>query len=412
MSRILVYTSPAAGHLFPMLDAVVELARRGHVVHVRTLAAHVDRVRALGVEASPIDPRVEAIAMDDWSAKSPLQSIDRAIKVFVGRATPEVDDARAAIATFRPDALVVDCNSWGAGAAAEASDLPWAIFAPYPLPIPSRDAPPFGLGFKPARGALGRARDAVLGPLLRAPMNKALPALNALRARVGVPPLADVAETFTRAPRTLALTAGPFEYARSDWPAGVRLVGPGLWTPPAETPAFLDAVTGDVVLATCSTEFQDDGAIVAAAIDGLAGDDATLIATTAAVDRTTLPTRDRAILVPFAPHAPILARASVTICHGGMGITQRALAAGVPLVVVPWGRDQHEVARRVAECDAGVILSRRKLSPRSMRDAVRAARAKRPGAQRVAAAFAAFGRGRAAADAVEELVRADARRAA
>jgi UDP:flavonoid glycosyltransferase YjiC (YdhE family) len=83
-----------------------------------------------------------------------------------------------------------------------------------------------------------------------------------------------------------------------------------------------------------------------------------------------------------------------------MGITQKALAAGVPVCAIPFGRDQFEVARRVAVTDAGVMLSKSKLSAKRVREAV----AKAPGAQRVAASFEAAGGASAAADAMEQLL--------
>jgi len=47
MASILVYTSPARGHLFPALGIALELQRRGHEIHVRTLAEEAERVRTL-----------------------------------------------------------------------------------------------------------------------------------------------------------------------------------------------------------------------------------------------------------------------------------------------------------------------------------------------------------------------------
>ena len=87
-----------------------------------------------------------------------------------------------------------------------------------------------------------------------------------------------------------------------------------------------------------------------------------------------------------------------------MGITQKALAHGVPVVAVPFGRDQPEVARRVEVAGAGVRLPARKLSPDRLRDAVRRAIELRPGAERIAAAFAAAGGAVAAADELEALI--------
>jgi hypothetical protein len=40
-----------------------------------------------------------------------------------------------------------------------------------------------------------------------------------------------------------------------------------------------------------------------------------------------------------------------------MGITQKALAAGVPVCVIPFGRDQLEVARHVEIAGAGTRVS-------------------------------------------------------
>jgi acyl-CoA synthetase (AMP-forming)/AMP-acid ligase II len=60
----------------------------------------------------------------------------------------------------------------------------------------------------------------------------------------------------------------------------------------------------------------------------------------------------------FVPHGPILRRAAAVVCHGGMGVTQKALAAGVPVCVVPFGRDQLEVARHVEVAGAGTRSNR------------------------------------------------------
>jgi UDP:flavonoid glycosyltransferase YjiC (YdhE family) len=88
-----------------------------------------------------------------------------------------------------------------------------------------------------------------------------------------------------------------------------------------------------------------------------------------------------------------------------MGITQKALAAEVPVVVVPFGRDQLETARRVEVAKAGVRLSPRRLTVDRLADAVRTAIGRRAGAQRVSRAYAAAGGQAAAADAIEAIGR-------
>ncbi len=87
-----------------------------------------------------------------------------------------------------------------------------------------------------------------------------------------------------------------------------------------------------------------------------------------------------------------------------MGATQKALARGVPVCAVPFGRDQLEVARRVEVAGAGVRLPAGRLKPTRLRDAVRAAMACAEGAKRVAESYRATGGPGTAADAVEALL--------
>jgi UDP:flavonoid glycosyltransferase YjiC (YdhE family) len=79
--------------------------------------------------------------------------------------------------------------------------------------------------------------------------------------------------------------------------------------------------------------------------------------------------------------------------------------------VVPFCRDQFDVARRVEVADAGVKLHHKRLTPERLRAAVQQTIGKRAGAERVARGFAAAGGSSAAADAVEEIFTPDATRA-
>src|SRR5690606_17210033 len=59
---------------------------------------------------------------------------------------------------------------------------------------------------------------------------------------------------------------------------------------------------------------------------------------------------------PWVDQADALAEADVVVCHGGSGTTFGALAAGVPLVIVPLFADQSANAPRVAEAGAGIVV--------------------------------------------------------
>jgi len=270
-------------------------------------------------------------------------------------------------------------------------------------------------------GPLGRARDAVARRLVIGAVEKLmLPRINALRADISggmLPPVTGADSMFRTAPLMLVTTAEPFEYPHPDWAPDVRMIGALEWEPPADLPAWLGEATDPVVLVTTSSEYQADEAIVRTALAGLAGEPFTVVATlpaaragsagaarAAGIDRFG-PVPPNARLEHFVPHGPVLDRAAVAITHGGMGATQKALAKGVPVVVVPFGRDQHEVAARVVAADAGVRLSRKQLTPQRLRAAVHQALGKAPGARRVAEGYAAAGGAAAGADALEELVR-------
>jgi MGT family glycosyltransferase len=403
MARILAYTSPARGHLFPLTPILLELRRRGHSIALRTLESEIARMRELGFDARPIDPRIETLTHDDWQAGNVRAALAKSVGTFLARAQHDRPDLSSSIEDERPDALIVDTNTWGAAAAAEAWGGPWASFCPYPLPLESRDVPPFGPGFAPARGIGGRLRDALMRPLVIGTLARAMiPKVNAVRAEAGLAPFTNINQLFTRPPLLLYMTAEPFEYPRKDWPASLVMIGPCDWDPAAAAPEWLSDIDKPVVLVTSSSEFQDDGRLVQAALDGLAGEHLFVVATVPAGDPASFSVPDNARIERFVAHGPVLNRAAVAITHGGMGATQKALARGVPVVAVPFGRDQFEVARRVEVAGAGVRLPAKKLTPLALRDAVNRAMTMREGASRVAAGYARAGGHLAAADAVEQ----------
>ena len=401
--KVLAYTSPARGHLNPMMGPLLELAARGAEVHVRTLASEVAAVRKAGLACEPIDPAIEAIEMDDHNAKSQVAAGERAFEVWARRAQVEVGDFEAALAAVGPDLALIDTTTYGAKAVAEREQLPWAESRPFLLEEAAPGVPPFGFGLRPMAGPLGRLRDAALARLGARFDGKArLPAANAGRTAAGLAPCATIAEARHRAELTLYFTAEPFEYRRP-MPPGVLMVGAGTWDPPSALSVEVPEDGRPLALVTCSSEFQDDGEIAAAALDGLRGD-WRIVVTTAGVDPTTLPAAGEAIVERFLPHRPLLERASVVICHGGMGITQKALSYGVPVCVVPWARDQLDVAAHVLEAGAGTKLSRRRLSPRRLAAVAAAARESSSGAARVKAGYEATGMSKTAAAAVERLL--------
>jgi UDP:flavonoid glycosyltransferase YjiC (YdhE family) len=82
--------------------------------------------------------------------------------------------------------------------------------------------------------------------------------------------------------------------------------------------------------------------------------------------------------------APLLPQCGAVVCHAGSGTTLAALTAGLPLVLVPKGADQHVNAAACRRAGAARTLAPDQLTPEAVRAAVRAILA--PGATEAAAA--------------------------
>lgn len=404
VATILAYTSPALGHLYPISALLTELRGRGHDIALRTLAAGVETGRELGFATKVIDPRIERVEMEDWTAPNARAALKLAFATFGRRAVLEVDDLRGAISEVHPDALIVDGTCWGAASVADAADVPWLSFCPFTPFLRSRGVPPFGPGLRPRPGVWGRVRDEALRPLFTGTLDRLmLPPLNRVRADVGAPPVRSVDEFLRRAPLMLVAGGEPLEYPHPGWGDSVQMVGACAFDPPAVIePDWLDAIERPLVLVTTSSERQGDADLATTTMLALAGDPVHVVATFPAglPEHITVP--PNATAREFLPHSLVLRRAVCAVTHGGMGATQKALAYGVPVCVVPYGRDQFEVARRVEVAECGTRLPAKKLNAARLRAKIREAMTMTDGAQRVADGFAATGGVARGADLVEQ----------
>jgi MGT family glycosyltransferase len=238
--------------------------------------------------------------------------------------------------------------------------------------------------------------------------DRLLPPINELRRELGLPPVTHVPDLYMRAPLVLAYTTEPLEYPRTALPPTVRMVGPSGWDPgdDQERPEWLKRRRRPIVLVTCSSQFQNDAKLIQTALDALDGAPYEVVATTASLDPEQFRRPPGARVERFVPHSYLLERAVCVVCHGGMGITQKALLAGVPVCVVPFGRDQLEVGQRVQVAGAGVRLPAFLLNAHRLRRAIQRTIELREGARRVSRRLHAAGGARSAADALEDLLSA------
>ncbi len=195
----------------------------------------------------------------------------------------------------------------------------------------------------------------------------------------------------------------PFEYPQTDWGDAVQMIGPCMFEPAMDTvPDWLTAIDRPIVLVTTSSQQQADEKLVKTAMTALADEPVHVVATLPAGLPSDIALTPNATVVQFVPHGPVLDRAVCAITHGGMGGTQKAVARGVPVCVVPFGRDQFEVARRVEVARCGTRLPARKLTAARLSAKVRQAMTMTEGARRVAAGFAATGGVARGADLIEQ----------
>ena len=274
------------------------------------------------------------------------------------------------VRAFDPDVVVSDILTVAGALAAETEGRRWATLVPHVLPTGEPGLPPYSVGARLPRTALGAALWSLWRPLLGRGEERGRRELNEARRRVGLWPL-DHAHGGISRELALVATFPQLEYPRHAWHPSVRVTGPLLW----ETPyAEIEPPPGDepLVLIAPSTAKDPEGRMLSAALEGLATEPLRVIATT---NRRTpprpLPAPANARVVDWLSYAKTMPRCAAVVCHAGHGTVVRALASGVPVVGCPEAGDMAENAARAAWAGAGVSLPRRLVTPRGVRLAVR-----------------------------------------
>ena len=372
------------GTVPPELAAARGLVERGHAVTVLAEDSMEHEVRATGATfrrwvAAPNRPdrTAENDPYRDWECSNPLQLFSRLLDTqFVGPADRYKIDVDAAIDAARPDLVVCSQFAFGAMVAAEAAGIPFDVLMPNIYLIPARGMTPMGAGLRPAKGPLGRVRDRAVLTVLQRAWDKGLDRLNDLRAQSGLGPLRHFMDQAHRARRHLVMTSAAFDFPGA-LPANARYVGPVLddpsWCDQPEPVADGPHDVRPLVLVALSSTYQDHGATLQRIADALGELPVRAVVTTGpAIEPEAIDAPANVAVVRSAPHRRLMPEAALVVTHGGHGTVVKALAAGVPLVVLPHGRDQADNAVRVTERGAGLKLART-AQPSAIAAAVRSA---------------------------------------
>lgn len=380
--RFLLVTWDGGGVIPPELCLARKLIARGHTVHVLADPTVEPEARAAGCTFGPWTTAPHRTSRDrsadllrDYAYTNKMRYFDDMTREFLaGPALRWVADVEREVAKHPCDVMLVDSVIPSALIAAEKLRVPCAILSTMIYTVPTRGIPPMGMGLMPAKGPLGRVRDALLRKLFARFYDKALPGLNAARKAHGLSTMRTGLEQMTRADHTLVLTSPVFDFTSPYVPKDVSWVGAQLddpsWSEPWCSPWSPDDER-PLVLVGLSSTFQDQVPLLRRCVQALSGLPVRALVTLGpSVRPDEVSGAGNVVVVRSAPHGEVLPEASLLVTHCGHGTTIKGLAAGVPMVCLPMGRDQNDNAARVVYRGAGVRL-KPSASEASIRAAVR-----------------------------------------
>jgi MGT family glycosyltransferase len=381
MKRFLFVVPPLTGHVNPTVSVARLLSKRGHDV---AWAGHVRGVRHLlpeDAEILPLDDegseRVAGVLLDRARRLRGLESLQFLWQeMLLPLARGMLPRLLEATNRYAPDVVIADHQALAGAFAARRLGVPFATFCTTSASIvdPLADLPKVKAWVDAQVAELEREAD--LPPSASPDTSSRLVVIFSTEALVG---------------------------SDRSWPAHFHFVGPSIHDRPDATPFPWSSLANKprvfVSLGTVSAESGKDfyGALVGA----LADLDAQVIV---AAPPALVPDAPSNFLVQErVPQLALLPRVDAVVCHAGHNTVCEALANGLPLVVAPIRDDQPVVAQQVVRAGAGVRVRYGRLSPASLRDAVRRVLADtqyRTAARRIRASFERAGGASAAADAL------------
>jgi UDP:flavonoid glycosyltransferase YjiC (YdhE family) len=339
--RVAVVAGPDPGHSFPAIALCRLFLAAGDTPTLLTGVEWLDTARAAGVDA------VELVGLD------PTEDDDD------GDAGAKIHHRAARMAVLNlsqlqamgPDLVVSDVITACGGMSAELLGIPWIELNPHPLYRPSAGLPPIGSGLAPGTGVRGRLRDATMRALTARSLRVGDRQRAQARTGIGLP-ASDPGPL-----RRLIATLPALEVARPDWPAEAIVVGP-LHFEPTEQVLSIPPGSGPVVVVAPSTATTGTKGMAETALDSLVPGVGLPSGARVAVSRLGGPelTLPSWAVAGLGRQDDLLTQADVVICGGGHGMVAKTLLAGVPLVIVPGGGDQWEIANRVARHGSGRLV--------------------------------------------------------
>lgn len=369
MKRIVCTTWGSLGDLHPYIALGLELQRRGHDVAVATLPAWRANVERSGLEFRPLRPDVPPKEDSRDIVRRILDAREGPAYLFKEVLGPALRDTYDdTVAALRGADLAVSHQiPVTTPIVAEQTGLRWVSGVLMPMGFLSAYDPPTPPQAPALRTIaalhpwLGRAMTA-LGRRVAAPWAEPI---YRFRESLGMPRGAHPLFEGQHSPHlVLALFSRVLAEKQPDYPPQAVVTGfpfydGGDRQPDRELLAFLEEGDPPVVftLGSSAVYLADDFYEVSVEAVKRLGRRALLLAgdNTAAL-RPTLPRGIAAF--DYAPHSLVMPRGCVTVHQGGVGTTAQALRAGRPMIVVPFGQDQPDNARRCVKAGVARTIAR------------------------------------------------------
>jgi UDP:flavonoid glycosyltransferase YjiC (YdhE family) len=322
--RALVITWAPGGNLPPLLAAASVLGRRGHELTVLASGETRDGAERLGFEVTGYQRSPDPDTRVAFEAQAHL--------MMATMAGAEIAlDARDALDELRPDLAVVDCMLPAAIAAARAIGTPTASLVHFLYGLARSQMVRTGGGWTTDLRSLAETHRM----------------LGLAAARDGL--------SAWEAPELVLVTTPRWLDVDCDAPANVVHAGPlglGFGSPSARAGA-----RRRVLLTFSTTVIEGQAELIDRVCDAVAGLGMEAVLTLGpAVDRDAVRVPDSVEVLAFADHDRLMPSCAAVIGHGGLGTVLRALAHGVPQLLLPLGRDQAFNAGRVERLEAGIRL--------------------------------------------------------
>ncbi|MCW2899544.1 MAG: glycosyltransferase [Streptosporangiaceae bacterium] len=363
MSRILILSWDGGGNTPSAFNLGARLVRRGHRVRMLGWETMAVRAAASGLEFTTYP------SVPPWPAHRRHEDGWHEIQQALFSEATEAD-VTAEIGSFGADAVVIDCMLTAGHAAARRLDVPVASL------VHVRYAP-----FVHQWGSEVLQTDVVA-------------MLDAAQCVLAVqPPGFDPPEAFRSGATAVGAVLRPGVLEQLDRGTAARLAEPGdPW-----------------VLLSLSTTMQGQADVLPTYLQALGSLPVRVLLTLGGVlspDAVAAP--PNVTVRGFLPHSGVLPHMDAVVTHAGMSTVATTLAAGLPMVCLPQGRDQPLNAARVEELGAGLMLTEESV-PEGLASAVRTVlgdHSYRTAAQELATKALAVGNGELATDLVDALSRA------